>query len=206
MLRFVLFLVVTFAKESLVFTELKNEDGDAVGFTAIEFDMCYYYKNNTSLYFTHDGDMVTVRLYNSSSSCSGVRIEQNLNIHDDALKNYCEDPIRCSVEIKKPPKHIGFHSLVQDDKNCTHRDNTIRAYYTGKCYKCNVGKNYYCNYNEENGYMWENVYQNNKCTSKERVSRTNQWECNVCKNGFMFQCGSMSTTVISIIILLSLVL
>ncbi|EAL51886.1 hypothetical protein EHI_093990 [Entamoeba histolytica HM-1:IMSS] len=188
MLRFVLFLVVTFAKDSLVFTELKNEDGDAVGFISIEFDKCYYYGESSSSYFTHDGDKVIIKLYDGSSSCSRNNEEQTFDIHDDALKRYCQV------------------SLDYDVENCTHRDNTIRAYYTGKCYKCNVGKNYYCNYNEENGYMWENVYQNNKCTSKETVEQISQWECDVCKNGFMFQCGSMSTTVISIIILLSLVL
>ncbi|EMS15725.1 hypothetical protein KM1_233460 [Entamoeba histolytica HM-3:IMSS] len=104
MLRFVLFLVVTFAKDSLVFTELKNEDGDAVGFISIEFDKCYYYGESSSSYFTHDGDKVIIKLYDGSSSCSRNNEEQTFDIHDDALKRYCQVSLDCSVEIKKGTK------------------------------------------------------------------------------------------------------
>ncbi|EDR21897.1 hypothetical protein EDI_146050 [Entamoeba dispar SAW760] len=203
MLYFLLLVVVSLAKDSLVFTALTNYDGDTVGFTLIEFNLCYYYGVNSSSYFTHDGDKITIRLYHNSPSCSGNNEEQTLDINDESLKRYCESSTDCSVEIKKPPKHIGFHSVVDDDESCTHRDNTFRAYYTGKCYLCNEGKNYYCNSQEQNGYMWETVYQNNKCKSKEIVERIPQWKCDVCDDGIMFQCGVTSTTVISIIILLS---
>ncbi|EDR29892.1 hypothetical protein EDI_008140 [Entamoeba dispar SAW760] len=203
MLHIVLFITFAFANESLVFTALTDDNGDAVGFIAIEFGKCYYYKNNASGYFTHDGDKIKVKLYENSSSCSGVGIEQTTNVNDDNLKNYCEDANSCSVEIKQPPKYIGSHSIVDDDENCTHSDNTIRAYYTDKCYRCNKNNGQYCNYIHESGYVWESVYPNNKCELDERISRTPQWKCDVCNDGFIFQCGEMSTFVIPVLILLS---
>ncbi|EDR23826.1 hypothetical protein EDI_265100 [Entamoeba dispar SAW760] len=204
MLCFVLFIAATLAKDSLVITSAKNQDGDAVSFISIEFKKCYYFGEDGSMYATHDGNQVTVEHYNSTN-CDGDKEDINVDINSAEFKQeVCDSEEQCDVEIKKAPKHVGFYSLIEDDGSCSHRDDTIRVYFTDKCLK--VDENLYYKYFEENSEMLIGSYPNDKCDDGERTSQNTMYKCDVCEKGIMYQCGALSTMVISVVAILALFL
>ncbi|BFU18069.1 hypothetical protein CL6EHI_004070 [Entamoeba histolytica] len=199
MLCFILFISVVMSK-SLVVEVQKSVDGDSAMFMSYEFDKCYYTDEFESQMFTHDGDQITIDYYAESSSCSGNKKSETFNLNDKKFKEeICDESEEddCAVEIKKAPKHIGFKGEGDDDDNCSHRDDTIRLYYTDKCFKCSDDK--YCNYEVDNGWMYLNKYPNDKCNSKERTKHEQKWECDKCNDGTMQQCGTISTMILFVV-------
>ncbi|EDR23840.1 hypothetical protein EDI_282480 [Entamoeba dispar SAW760] len=195
MLCFILFISVVMSK-SLVVDLVKGVDGDPVFFMSLEFGKCYYLDDSESEIITHDGDKITIDYYTESSSCSGKKETDTFYLNDKDFKEEICDEDDCVAAIKKAPKHIGFEG-IDDDENCSHRDETIRIYYTDQCYKSD-GK--YWNYEVEDGWMYSNSYPNDKCNTKERIEHNKEWECDICHDDTMQQCGTISTMITFVVI------
>ncbi|EKE37609.1 hypothetical protein ENUP19_0261G0009 [Entamoeba nuttalli] len=202
-----LFISFAFSKD-LVSTFTKDEDGNTVTFTKFEFEKCYMTGALTSMYFTHDGDSVTCTTYLATNDCSGsVTASVTADLNDEKIKKLlCSgsgDDEQCSVEIKRSPRHTGFYSVVVDDSDCSHRDDTPRIYVTKRKYKCdNDGS--YCRYKEEDNVMYIDKYPNDKMKDDERISHDKAWECDKCSVGIMYQCGAVSTFIVSALFIFAL--
>ncbi|BFU26262.1 hypothetical protein EHI8A_217310 [Entamoeba histolytica HM-1:IMSS-B] len=202
-----LFISFAFSKD-LIATITKDGDGNTVMFTKLEFEKCYYTSAVSSMYLTHDGDSVTCTTYLASSDCTGsVTASVTADLNDDKIKKaICSgsgDNEECSVEIKRAPRHNGFQSIILDDSDCSHRDNTQRLYVTKRKYQCgNNGT--YCRYKEEDDVMYLDKYPNDKMKNDERISHDKAWECDKCSVGFMYQCGAVSTFIVSALFIFAL--
>ncbi|BFU22215.1 hypothetical protein CL6EHI_052410 [Entamoeba histolytica] len=194
LLCLILFISVVLSK-SLVSECQKSVDGDAAMFIAIDFGLCYYIDETESTEFKRDGDKITIDYYSESSTCSGNKKSGTFSLDSKEIKGICDNDEDNTVEIKKAPKHIGFMGIV-DDENCTHPDNTMRIYYTDKCYKCS---DKYCNYEVDNGWMYLNEYPNDKCNTEERLTHEKEWECDKCDDGTLQQCGTVSTMILFVV-------
>ncbi|GAB1223196.1 hypothetical protein ENUP19_0374G0032 [Entamoeba nuttalli] len=193
LLCLILFISVVLSK-SLVCEYQKSVDGDLAMFIAIDFGLCYYIGETESVEFERDGDKITVSYY-EGSSCSGNKESETYNYNSQEIRSICDIDEDEVVEIKKAPKHIGFMGF-DDDENCTHPDNTVRIYYTDKCYKCSDN---YCNYEVDNGWMYLNQYPNDKCNTEERLTHEKEWECDKCDDGTLHQCGTVSTMILFVV-------
>ncbi|BFU22430.1 hypothetical protein CL6EHI_191400 [Entamoeba histolytica] len=194
LLCFILFISVVLSK-SLVCEYQKSVDDDPAMFIAFDFGLCYYIDETESVEFERDGDKITVNYYEGSSTCSGNKESETHNFDSQEIKSICDIDEDNTVEIKKAPKHIGFIG-IDDDENCTHPDNTMRLYYTDKCYKCS---DKYCNYEVDNGWMYLNEYPNNKCNTEERLTHEKEWECDICNDDTLQQCGTVSTMILFVV-------
>ncbi|EMD48215.1 Hypothetical protein EHI5A_146120 [Entamoeba histolytica KU27] len=203
-----LFISFVFSKD-LIATFTKDDDGNAVTFIKLEFEKCYRTSSINSFYLTHEGNSVTCTTYLASADCSGILSSSfTADLNDGKIKQLlCStsgSKEQCSLEIKRAPRHNGFYSLFSDDSTCSHRDNTTRMYVTNKKYKCDIIKGYYCKYEEDDNIMFFDTYPNDKMKKDERISHTKSWNCDVCEKGIMYQCGAVSTVIVSVLFILAI--
>ncbi|EDR27915.1 hypothetical protein EDI_199570 [Entamoeba dispar SAW760] len=203
MLCFVFFIAVALAKDSLVIGLDKDKNGDPVNYIKVEFGKCYYFGSDSgAMKFSKDGDNIKMTAY-AEEGCKGTNVETQITV-DQLTQTLCalDTKSTCYGSIRKAPTHVAFISLVQDDETCSHRDDTVRVYVTDSCYKC-LGD--YCKAEEENGKMYLNTYANDQCTGDKKLHEE-QFECDTCKEGVMYQCGAISTMVLSVVAILAFLL
>ncbi|EDR22417.1 hypothetical protein EDI_184220 [Entamoeba dispar SAW760] len=151
--------------ESIVITIIKSTEGNAIVFKTIDFGKCYYTGSVTSDYYIHNGNNITISHYTKSSTCTGDKEENTVDINSEEFKKFCFNRDICTIEIKEIPDYVGYLTDGIDDDMCTHKNNMYLTYVIGTCGKCNENDEAYCMYKK----------------------------CGVCENGTTYKCGNKTT-------------
>ncbi|EKE38466.1 hypothetical protein ENUP19_0263G0023 [Entamoeba nuttalli] len=201
----VFFIAIALAKDSIVMSADRDSNGNPITFLKFEFGTCYYMgagEEGASIKLSKSGDNIKGKLYNEAD-CKGTSEEAEESVND-FVESFCSAygsvaGSTCTGSITKAPEHVAFQSVMPDDADCSHKDNTFRLYYTDACYPCEGSS---CKREEEDGSFFLNVYSGENCDG-DRTTHTQLFKCDSCVEGVHYQCGAISTMVLAVVAILA---
>ncbi|EDR22103.1 hypothetical protein EDI_041430 [Entamoeba dispar SAW760] len=185
---FIAFFICCALSESFIMNLESDLNGEPVLFEVVEFDKCYFVDQEISVTFKHEGDKIKGITYSKSTSCSGKSVSEILSKGSKVWDLLCSDYSKCIVEIKPTPNYLAFGVFTgEEDDNCIQKDNVIGIYIAGGCMATEESYN---KYEVDNGNLYFNSYQSNKCDDIERELHEVVGKCNVCNDGVYYHCNS----------------